>query len=63
MEDGGFDAPAGDVAPGIGVKEAGPDFAVGDVDEDGDVGVGGCGGWVPGDGGGHLDFFLLFIAL
>jgi hypothetical protein len=40
MHDLGLDAVAGDESPDFAIVKAGPDFAIGEVDEDGDVAIG-----------------------
>jgi len=40
MQDFGLNAIAGNITPGSGIKESGPHFAIGDVDQHGGVVVG-----------------------
>lgn len=52
VDDLGFDAVAGDESPDFSVVEAGPDFAIGEVNEDGGVAIGQPAlGGRPGDDG------------
>ena len=61
MQDLHFDAVAGDKTPGVAIKEAGPHFPVGKVDQDIHVGIRRRGNRLPVDLCFHfcLSFWLL----